>query len=565
MAEKKPRRSGVQLALSCGQRLTSLKGDRSVWDALWDDLARYIMPRKANLIYHVQNSPGTQYNDVLFDSTAVQANQVLANGMLSYITPSASAWFSLDAPSGMDSDSVKQWFQKCTEILRLELARSNFAAEIHEYYNDSGAFGTACIVVMPGKQASLNFQTQSIASYYIAEDDEGIVDTLFRELNYDIRKLVQKFGIDALSPKMKEAWAKFQECGKIEGTFPIGHAIYPRSDDDREPGKADKKNKPWASVYWSVGDNHVIENTGFDEKPFFAGRFLKWGDSVYGYCPGWMALPEARQVNFLVKQMDALAEVSAFPRFLVPSTMVDEVDLRAGGMTVFNENMPNALPKEWMTGGRYDIGLDREKLKKEAIEKAFYVDMFKMFASLDKQMTAREVAERSAEKLVQFTPAFDRLTTEVISPLLRRCFGILTRAGKFPAAPTELQINTENGPAIPDPEISYNSRIALAIKSLENTAFYRSMELLGPMAANRPDILDNFDLDTIARDSSRNDGMPADWLLDEDERDKIRDARAQEIQKAQEMQMALAASEAAKNAGSVKSDSALAGALQKAA
>jgi hypothetical protein len=208
-----------------------------------------------------------------------------------------------------------------------------------------------------------------------------------------------------------------------------------------------------------------------------------------------------------------------------------------------------------MTQGRYAEGKDREQRKQQAIERAFHVDLFQMFAQLDKQMTAREVAERSAEKLIQFTPSFARKTTELITPLLRRVFGILARAGKLPPPPQEAFIQTQGGAVIPEPDISYNSRVALAIKAMQNTAFYRTMESLIPISQVQPDIFDNIDLDEGARMVARNDGLPTEILRSEEERDEIRKGRAQAQAEAAEQQQILAASQAAKNVGGIKPDS----------
>ena len=92
----------------------------------------------------------------------------------------------------------------------------------------------------------------------------------------------------------------------------------------------------------------------------------------------------------------------------------------------------------------------RENRKQQAIESAFHVDMFRMFASIDKQMTATEVAERSTEKLVQFSPSFTRKTTELLTPMLRSVFGILIRGGKVPPPPQDAIIMDEMGqPMLP--------------------------------------------------------------------------------------------------------------------
>ena len=107
-------------------------------------------------------------------------------------------------------------------------------------------------------------------------------------------------------------------------------------------------------------------------------------------------LPEARQVNFLQKMMDALAEKMAFPPVLAPEELEGEIDPNAHGVTYFSRDLASggSLPKEWMTQGRYDVGLQRIQERQKAINEAFHTDLFQMFAQIQKQMTAREVAER---------------------------------------------------------------------------------------------------------------------------------------------------------------------------
>jgi hypothetical protein len=50
-------------------------------------------------------------------------------------------------------------------------------------------------------------------------------------------------------------------------------------------------------------------------------------------------------------------------------------------------------------------------------------------------MTAREVAERHEEKLLQLGPVMERLQDELLDPLIRRAFGILWRGGYLPEPP----------------------------------------------------------------------------------------------------------------------------------
>ena len=114
---------------------------------------------------------------------------------------------------------------------------------------------------------------------------------------------------------------------------------------------------------------------------------------------------------------------------------------------------------------------------------------------------------------------------------------------------------------VPEPEIAYNSRIALAIKSLENAAFVRTSEMLLPYAQIKPEMLDNFDFDEITRDMARNDGLPARWLMDEEMVAQQRAARAQAQQQAMQAEQMERTASALGKAGAVKQDSMLAGML----
>jgi len=536
------------------QRHQEMVMQRTTWETLWEDIAKFVMPRKAGL-FTQQSQPDIADETALFDATAVRANMILANGQLAWMTPMESRWFSMDAPKEMESeDAVEQWFKRCTEVVQSELTRSNFYTEIHELYLDRGAFGTAAILVEAGRNSPLNFTKLDIGSFAISENDEGYVDTLSREYEMTARQAALKFGVEALPEGMR----KELESPKSSKKYTCIHMIYPRGPGEIELGKKDANNKPYASVYIEKASRHVLLVSGYDEQPFFVTRYLKWKNcEAYGYSPSWTALPECKQLNFLEKQLDSLAELTAFPRILIPAGFDGDIDLRAGGVTYFDPNNPQATPKEWGTGGRYDVGVARAETKRNAINEAFHVDLFKMFAMLEKQMTAREVAERSAEKLIQFSPTFARMTTELFNPMLRRVFAILARQGKFPPPPQQLAMVG----FIPEPDIAYNSRIALAIKQLENAAFVRTSEMLLPYAQIKPDMLDNFDFDEITRDMARNDGLPARWLMDEEMVAQQRAARAQAQQQAMQAEQMERTAAALGKAGSVKQDSALAGML----
>jgi hypothetical protein len=121
----------VKLADWVLSRHSDLASERAPWDTVWQELAEFCLPRKAE-ISAKRSMPDTSRHDVLFDTTAMQGAATLANGQLAYITPADSRWFVYEPPRGVSSDRAKQWYAKCSEIAQLMLATSNFYTEIHE-------------------------------------------------------------------------------------------------------------------------------------------------------------------------------------------------------------------------------------------------------------------------------------------------------------------------------------------------------------------------------------------------------------------------------------------------
>jgi soluble lytic murein transglycosylase-like protein len=167
----------------------------------------------------------------------------------------------------------------------------------------------------------------------------------------------------------------------------------------------------------------------------------------------------------------------------------------------------------------------------------------------DKKMTAYEIAQRIGEKLEQFTPIFDRRVTEFLNPLLARTFGILYRMGKFGPAPEALLVPTADGASasLAMPEIAITSRISLALKALQNQGMVNTLSVIQPLAQERPDILDNIDMDTMVRELARNYGVPPDLLLPIKQVQATRRARAQQMAAQQALEMAQGAAKAGKD------------------
>lgn len=535
-------------------RFGALKAQRANSEVRWARIARYVMPQRAK----ASGEPS------LFDTTAVRANQTLANGQLAWMSPMESPWFDYAPKDGADDDA-KLWLAKATATARKELAVSNFYTAVHEFYLDRAAFAIGCLYVEPGEDGSISAQSWSPGSYVIDENASGEVDTLFREFRLSARQAAQKFGEENLSEKLRKALK--DEKQKHDKVLFL-HGIFPREDADKT--KADDKNMPWVSVYIECDSKHVVRESGYDEQPFMVSRFLEWGSdethgehcsSMYGWSPSFAAVADAAQLNHIERCMDALAEKKAFPPVLAPDELEGEIDPNPHGVTYFSRDMASngGMPKEWMTGGDYAIGLQRAEVKREAIRQAFFVDLFQMFAQIEKQMTAREVAERSQEKLIQFSPTFARLTTELFNPLLARVFGICLRAGilgdlgKIPQSLMR-RVSPESVD-IPVPNISYSSRIALALKALPTIGYSRAIERVSMVAGISPDVVDNYDFDKAERATALSDGISAEFMRKESDVRRMREERAAAAAQREQMEQQARAAESLGKVGGIKPDS----------
>ena len=159
-----------------------------------------------------------------------------------------------------------------------------------------------------------------------------------------------------------------------------------------------------------------------------------------------------------------------------------------------------------------------------------------MINSDRRQMTATEVLQRAQEKGALLAPTVGRQQSETLGPLIEREIGVLFRQGVLPPPPEILEEE--------DYEVEYVSPLSRAMKSEEGVGILRTLEMVQPIAAVDPSVMDNFNFDEITRVLADVNGVPQRILNTEDVIEETRGARAQQAQ----MQQALAAAPQAADA-----------------
>ncbi|MCU0751545.1 MAG: portal protein [Akkermansiaceae bacterium] len=532
-------------------RWGQMVGERANWDGTWQEVCDYALPRKGPITRKDTPGPGSNPANRLYDTTAIDAVSTLAAGHATAITPAGTQWFAWEAPDDVKSDEADGWYNAASEVTRRILSAGNFHTMLNEAFEDRAGFGICCISAFSHPQRVITFQAHPVGSFCIEEDADGNVDTIFLARHYTISQLAQKFGekVIAGNDKLAASWRKFQEQG-TNAEHEVVHAVFPRLK--RKPKKLDAFNMPIASVWVAIDGPSVLLRSGFEEMPYMVSRYLKrsGGKQQYGYGPFEQVKAAILNANKSRQILQVVRQKLAVPPILTPDDLVGNVDLRPGGNTVFNSRSRH-LPQEWLTNSNPQGLIDEINDDREAIRRAYHTDLFRMFADREKQMTAREVSELAAEKLMPFSPSFTRFTAD-FQIMMERIFAVLFRAGAF-GAPRDIPravIRSANGMAeVPPPKVIYQSRIALAIRNFETAAADRLIERAIAVAQHAPEALDTINLDSHLRQSARNEGVSEEILRPERDVQKMRQARAEAAAQQAQIEQAQMAADAAGKLG----------------
>jgi len=549
----------------------SLKATRSIWDTRWQRVKEWLEPQKAYITEETEPMPTMEHRSRIHDSKGIEAVGVLTSAHMSYITPLNEDWLGFTMSRSVkvkmeDSgglDEAEGYFNKCSAAAMEAIVASNFYTSSHSLYKDRATIGTGAMMLKKGKNGGLNFVYIPAGTYCFSEGEDGLPNAFFREYELTLGQAMEEFGEESFGAKLMALVAQSSSKPEIlHQKHKFLNVVKERGKRDHK--KEDKANMPYSDCNICLTDSKILNEGGYQEFPYLVSRYERWGNYCWGYSPSYNALPNVLSANYIRKIMKTLGEVAAFPRILQLAGEKRQIDLRAGGRTIVSrEAAQSGFPREWGSSGRYDVGMALLEQDHEAIDQFFHVPLFRMFASIDKPMTATEVGAREREKLLMFAPSFTQFVTDM-TPMILRIFSMLEREGKLPEPPSSLIEQDQDGTAfIPQPEVVFQSKVALAIKGLEGEGFDRVLARLANVVQFAPDILDNFDFDQIFRDLSRNEGMPENWLKMKKAVDELREARAEAQAKAEEVAQAEQVAGAIGKAGGAEGIEQLAGAAEE--
>ena len=499
------------------EKYESLKEQRSTWEDHWQDLANYFLPRKSNIT--LKRTRGDKRHDQIFDGTATHALELLSASLNGMLTNTISPWFVLKYRSEElnQDDQAKEWLESCGKVMQQVFQRSNFQQEIFELYHELLAFGTSAMFISDDVDDDLRFKTIHISELYITENEKGMVDCLIRKFQIKNRNILSMYPDAVLT---NDLLTKIKNNPQDETAV-----IHMVSKSDAPMGYENSKNMDFISCHVHEESGTLLRESGFREFPYVVPRYLKSSSNeIYGRSPAMNALPDVKMLNTMSKTTIKAAQKQIDPPLMVPDDgFVLPVRTVPGGLNYYRSGTRDRI-EPMNIGANNPLGLQMEEQRRKAIRENFFVDQ--LMTVQGQNMTATEVMQRTEEKMRLLGPVLGRLQSELLKPLIDRCFNILLRKNQFAEAPEFLSGQ--------DVEIEYVSPLAKAQKSTELSSITRAMEILGGLANVAP-VFDYINFDALVKHVADIVGMPQKLLKLQSQVNAEREQQAAQAEQQQQM------------------------------
>jgi len=522
------------------KRCSNLESIRSTWEDHWQEILDYVMPRKADVTF--VRSKGEKRTEVLYDSTAITANNLLAASLQGTLTSASLPWFHLklrDTETNQNRD-VQLWLEDSAKRMYEIFNESNFNTEVHELYLDLVSIGTGAIFVEEGSKGfdkeGIHFNCLHIAEYFIQENINGKVDTLYRKYKLTARQAIQEFGEENVGEKILESVKE-----KPDKEFNFIHAVEPTEDYERAVGKSNTK-LPVHSCHVCTEDKMVVRTGGYNEFPYLVPRWSKATGEIFGRSPSYNALPDIKTLNKAVEiGLKAWAKAIDPPLLVQDDGVIGRVRMTPAGITVVRHD---GAIKPLQIGSNWQITDMKENQLRTSIRQAYYSDQLQLQDG--PQMTATEVQVRYELMQRLLGPTLGRFQTEFLNPLIERTFGIMLRAGALLPEPEVIQ-----GQKI---DVEYVGPLARSQRMEESVAIDRLYELAVNGVQVDPSIMDNINHDEAIRLRGDLLGVPKIVLRSRDEVEELREQRQQAQMAQQQAEQQQQAAQAALTQGQAMSE-----------
>lgn len=494
----------------------ALFSDRSSLMSLWQEQADNFYVERAD--FTRIRSIGMDFTSHLMTSFPLMVRRDLGNAISSMLRPRGQVWLSLHSSHEEREDQQsKEWLQWAGGLQWRAMydRAAQFVRATKEGDHDFASFGQ-CVISHELNRArdTLLFRCWHLRDTVWAESYDGKIGTVHRKWKPFACDLVKQFnGLPGVSLDSKLIdRANKEPYSKVE----CRHIILEGDRYTELSASTGKKwRTPFVSIYLDVENEAVIQEVGLYSKMYTIPRWQTVSGSQYAYSPATVAaLPDARLIQAITRTLLEAGEKAVNPPMLaVRNAVRSDINIYAGGVTtvdaVFDGKLQEVLAPISQDFRGLPQGTAIQQDIREMLKAAFYLDKL-VLPQQGPQMTAFQVAQLVQEYIRNALPLFEPMEDEYNGSLCEDTFNLMMRNGAFGSyadIPQPLR-----GQSV---QFRFVSPLTQAIGADKGAKFQQTAESLRVAAELDPDAPKMVDAATALRDTLDGIGIPAKWMLSE--------------------------------------------------
>jgi hypothetical protein len=470
------------------KKFEKIKSSRSNIESRWDDVIRYVAlsRRKSEDFKYSRDEEGYSNTDDVLSSLAPNSARDLATLIDGLLTPSSQQWFSIGVAEEeiMADREARAWFQAVDRILFQDIynPQAMFKKNMAEMYFDAVTFGLYNMYVEKGTEnVPFRFRCRDIMGLYVEENNFGVIDQVYYEFMETAENALARSDWNIQNPKIIK-------CADKNPTkkFKFLHIIKPRKKYN--PSKVDNLNMPFESVWIDMDVKEVIGRGGYREMPNLVGRWKTRTGELYPDSPALIAMPDIKMHQSMVESILVASEVTLDPPYETGND--DPADLSPGGHN-YKDPRDEGI-KILNTVGNISFAENTEFKVAQQIRNAFFLDKFDPGDTNRTEKTAFEVQVINNRQMTRLEPMLSGFESDQLNPLLRRCFFLNLRSGRFPQMPDILLNNRVTL------DIKYRNPFTKSLEERKLEAVMATYQGHLALAQADPAVMDNLDFDKIS-------------------------------------------------------------------
>lgn len=426
----------TEVAQQLERRLSQLMAQRLPNETIWHDVFQYLAPERAigwfSSPTEGAGNTAAQQRARIYDSTAIDAAEVLKSNIASWMTPDNSRWFSLDV--GQEDDELAvSWMDGAAQFLFEHITSAGFGAVAGECYSDMVPAGWFVLYIDEGRDekgrpiGGYNFEEWPLAQCYVASSKPaGRVDTLYRVFEMTVEQVVAEYGID----KVSDQTAKLYREGKLSEKVSMLWAIEPRQDG--QYGAKLAKNLPFRSCHMERQKKHIVREGGYHEFPCAVPRWRLIPGTPYATGLGSNVLPDVKTLNDIVKLELMSLDIAVGGMWkAVDDGVLNPKTVRIGPRKIVAmASVESMQPLE--TGADFNVSFSKGDQLRQSIRRALLADLLTPVGGPVRSAT--EISQNINQIRQLMAPLVGRFQSEFLQVVIERCFNIAYRAGALQAA-----------------------------------------------------------------------------------------------------------------------------------